>query len=165
MGHIKAKTHLEKLGFKDSDKMNADHDTIQIWTAENIREIISKTVMHNNPHDFKVRQPVWEDQVMNVNRDFKQVVGFIDLWTKIQCKLFDKEDKEWFETEINVFIEVKTQIKSLGELIRQMRAYQAYEPRHLRNEYIIVSPDDKFQKLLNQQGFYFHKYQDPTKLF
>jgi hypothetical protein len=62
-----------------------------------------------------------------------------------------------------IYIEVKTEIPSLGELIRQMRAYQAYLDSFA--SYIIVAPDNRHEKILKEQGFYFYKYKDPSLLF
>lgn len=40
MGQLKAKTLLEQFGFVDTDKKNPKHDTIQIWTYDNIEQIL-----------------------------------------------------------------------------------------------------------------------------
>jgi virulence-associated protein VapD len=167
MGEIKAKTHLEKLGFNDSDKKSPNHDAIQKWAYDNIADIIAKTVMKKNPHPYKLSKPIWEDQVVNRNRDFKQVIGFIDLWVEIEGTFYFSRDQEWHKHKTEVFIEVKTKIESLGALIRQMRAYQTFAPQEYRafSEYIIVSPDDRHSETLIDQGFWFYKYNNPNELF
>ena len=41
MGEIKAKTHLEKLGFSDGDKKDSKHDVIQKWVQKNIEKTLN----------------------------------------------------------------------------------------------------------------------------
>ena len=57
--------------------------------------------------------------------------------------------------------EAKTTIRSLGELIRQLKAYRAYSKLPL----YAVSPDSGFEKELSDEGFGFIKYPDATITF
>jgi len=163
MGRIKAKTHLEKLGFSETDKKDSKHDVIQKWTYENIEKVISETIMCENPHPYEIISNKWEHQIMHENGYYRMIVGYIDIMAQIQGKFYLNDTKEYEFINKKVFIEVKTQIPSLGELIRQMRAYQAYGDRF--TSYLIVSPDDRHTKVLNEQGFWFYKYKDPNLLF
>ena len=163
MGQIKAKTHLEKLGFSDGDKKDSKHDIIQKWVQKNIETIISETFMANNPHPFTIKNVYCEYPVNHVNGSYKMLVGYVDIVAHIKCKIYFSDTKEYEDAEKYAFIEIKTQIPSLGELIRQMRAYQNYNDR--RTSYIIVSPDDRHSETLESQGFYFYKYKDSTQLF
>jgi len=38
MGHIKAKTHLETLGFSETDKKDPNHDKIQEWDIKTSKQ-------------------------------------------------------------------------------------------------------------------------------
>ena len=164
MGSVKAQTHLQKLGFSEKDKKNLKHDTIQKWAYDNIDEIVSKTVMADNPHPYKIVANKWEHQVLYENGNYKMIVGYIDLMVIIKGQFYFHDTKKYEEGEMSLFIEVKTQIPSLGELIRQMRAYQSYQ-RGVLNRYMVIAPDDTHKDLLKEQGFLFYKYQDPTQLF
>jgi hypothetical protein len=164
MGRIKAKTHLEKLGFSETDKKNSKHDIIQIWTCDNIEKILSETIMKNNPKPFKVLGTKWEHQIMHINGNFKMIVGYIDLLVRIRGEFLFSGSEEYEECTKDILIEVKTQIPSLGELIRQMRAYQTYQNNYI-TEYLVVANDDRHEKILKEQGFWFYKYKDPTLLF
>ncbi|AQS93988.1 hypothetical protein BXQ17_07900 [Polaribacter sp. BM10] len=166
MGRIKAKTHLEKLGFSEKDKKDSKHDIIQTWTYNNIEKVVDELIMKNNPHPYKIVANKWEHQVMYVNGNYKSIVGYIDLMVRIQGKFIFYDSEEYEDYTKTVFIEVKTQIPSLGELIRQMRAYQSYQWENDRHTiFIIVSPDDRHKEILNEQGFGFYKYKDPSLLF
>jgi len=164
MGNLKLKTHLEKLGFSETDKKNPTHDKIQTWVYENIETVIRETVMKKNEHPWKITKNKWEHEVICKNGSYKTVVGFIDIMAEIHG-VFDYDPKSVIQSYNRkpVFIEIKTEIPVLGELIRQMRAYQTYEGFY--NVYIIVSPDDRHEKILNEQGFYFYKYKDPDLFF
>lgn len=166
MGKIKAKTHLEKLGFADTDKKKADHDKIQTWVYENIGIVINETVMADNKLPYKIIKNEWEHPVVYTSGNYKLLVGFIDIFVRIGGTFDAKGPYNFNHTTLNVFVEIKTEIPSLGELIRQMRAYQTYVD-HFENytKYMVVSPDDRHAKILNEQGFYFYKYKDPALLF
>lgn len=162
MGAIKAKTQLEKLGFSETDKKNPKHDTIQTWVYENIEQILSETVMKNSSEPYEIISTKWEHQIINHGVYSRTIVGYIDLMVHLKGEFFYKKG-DASEPNKQIFIEVKTEIPSLGELIRQMRAYQTYA--HELTSYLIVSPDDSHKKILNEQGFYFYKYKDPSLLF
>lgn len=162
MGNIKAKTLIEKLGFSETDKKNLKHDTIQKWVYENIEQVITKTVMENYSKPYKILRPKWESQVVYRNGSYTTIVGFIDLLVRLKGEFVNKDD-DCIESYKTIFIEVKTEIPSLGELIRQMRAYEFCQDN--LTSYIIVSPDDRHMQILKEQGFYFYKYKDPTLLF
>lgn len=163
MGQIKAKTHLQKLAFLDSDKKESQHDIIQTWAYRNMKEIILNTVMLNSKSNFEISKVNWEHTVMYKNGNYKMVVGYIDLQTKIDGDFYFHDTKKFENTTREIFIEVKTKIPSLGELFRQIRAYQAYETS--KREYIIIAPDDQHAEILREQGFHFYKYKDPNLLF
>lgn len=164
MGQVKAKTHLEKLGFSDSDKKESKHDLIQKWVEENIKTIISDTFMSKNPHPYEILNVSWEYPIIYNNGNYKMLVGYIDIVARIKGNFYFNDSKEYENAEKYAFIEIKTAIPSLGELIRQMRAYQSYN-NEKSTFYIIVSPDDRHIETLNSQGFYFYKYKDQNQLF
>lgn len=127
----------------------------------------------------------WESPVMSDERG-KYIIGFIDLkvnyhdWSlrvdSIQehegyypsgkpvskWRLSGEVHPEWKISEGHnhiVCFEVKTTIPSLGELIRQVNMYKAYQT----GRFIVISPDDKFVEPLKSQGIDFYKY-DPQRV-
>lgn len=103
---------------------------------------------------------VWEHPIKAKNN---YIVGFADLHYKskliYEMTNFDtgrkKEETTVFDTYFDVFFEIKTSIRSAGELIRQIRTYQTYTQGY----WIVVSPDNKYEQLLTEQGIYFYKYE------
>ncbi len=53
-----------------------------------------------------------------------------------------------------VYIEVKTEIPSLGELIRQIQLYKEYNP----GRYFVLAPDDSYRDVLSEQRIGFIQY-------
>lgn len=124
--------------------------------------------MKNSSEPYEVLFPAWEAPVPYQNGSFVTIVGYIDIKVHLKGRFYDRNslNSDRMEPYTTVFIEVKTEIPSLGELIRQMRAYQFYQDHQgISTSYIIVSPDDSHKKILVEQGFYFYKYKDPSLLF
>lgn len=61
--------------------------------------------------------------------------------------------------EYSLMFEVKTSIKSIGEVIRQIQLYKTYFQIYTNRiyEFIIVSPDDRYIDILKSQGIGFLK--------
>lgn len=165
MGDIKAKTYLEKLGFADSDKKTTEHDIIQAWVYKNIKTILDETIMSKNPKPYEITNVKWEHQIIYTNSyNNHTLIGFADLMVSYKCEFYNKHSESYQMENGEVIVEIKTKIPDLGSVIRQMRTYQTYQ-KHYRTQYLVVSPDDRFPEILKEQGFWFYKYNDPTKLF
>ncbi|MEI6851268.1 MAG: hypothetical protein WCL06_00440 [Bacteroidota bacterium] len=132
----------------------------------------------------KVIERIWEYTVTNQSsnprtgyQSTKNVIGFIDMKVSItftqlnvaginlnQQRISGKLD--WTQTDIidsrtgkicplNLFIEVKTKIQSLGELFRQLNTYKEY----LSGDFIVICPDDSNKDTIINQGFKFYKFE------
>jgi len=73
----------------------------------------------------------------------QRILGIED---EIQIK-FGGEEK-------TIFVEVKTEINSLGELIRQINLYKD----HLPGDYFVLCPDNTYKQKLMEQKIYFIEY-------
>jgi hypothetical protein len=132
----------------------------------------------------RVLERIWEYTVTNqsVNQrtgyqSTKNVIGFIDMKvTIIGTRLtvtgvdfgenYITGELKWTQTEkvnhyskdlctINLLIEVKTKIPSLGELFRQLNTYKEYA----QGDYLVVCPDDSNKETIINQGFKFYKFE------
>ena len=122
--------------------------------------------MADNKHPFEITQNKWEHEIIYSKGNYTTIVGFIDLLIYVKGTFHTKDYLGFEHKGLSVFIEVKSAIPDLGELIRQMRAYQTYRDNvETPTRYLIVSPDDRNEEILKEQGFYFYKYPDPEKLF
>lgn len=104
----------------------------------------------------------WEYTIVN-DRSF--VVGFVDMMVRIRrpglsiqthisnMHPFPTAKPQWKTGNYSdeIYIEVKSKITSLGELIRQIRFYQS----HKKGMYVVVSPDGQFAEVLKSQGIGF----------
>ncbi len=132
----------------------------------------------------RITKRIWEYAVTNQShnrntgyKSAKNIIGFVDIkvnfiYNKLTVTGIDfKEEKvtgkiEWSQTEKrytysdellshNVFIEVKTQITTLGELFRQLNTYKEF----LQGDFLVVCPDDSEKETIENQGFRFIKYE------
>lgn len=116
--------------------------------------------------DTEVKR-VWEQPIMN--KAF--MVGFADMytyakWTARNAYVRARYDHspsrvEDFTFEIRdtwlddgFWFEVKPSIRSVGEVVRQIRMYQEFTKR---GNWFVVSPDDRFASILQAQGIGFLK--------
>jgi hypothetical protein len=119
------------------------------------------------PIKLKILEKIWESPIVTKSGF---AVGFADMEVivippgKLSCTWNEQRDPQksdlpsWtcVENKESVIFEAKTSIRSVGELIRQIRLYQEYRKGH----YIVVSPDDKFADVLRGQEIQFVKYED-----
>jgi hypothetical protein len=60
-----------------------------------------------------------------------------------------------------ILIEVKPEIKSIGETIRQIQLYRQYQEEGI---YIIVTKTKGLKKLFGEQGIYIYEYEENKTL-
>jgi hypothetical protein len=161
----KASSQL-KLGLLsdlDSDIFVESHDEIMLWVDEHIEGILRKAFPQLFRHGSILSSKVWERPMTTSGRD-KRLLGFADLyWVVTHPPAGHIAEPANFG-----FIEVKTKIRP-GPDIRQIRAYMEFlreeiDPHGWRRLScpLVVSPDCRYEKLLNEQKILFLPY-DPKK--
>lgn len=143
-----------------SQDSRSQDDPIRKWTCSPVPQ---------KPTNVKIKS-VWED-VISTGSSNVYVVGFIDLTATVhRPRLYLEYERyhsnapdysQYIKTKWEIgerlhtlHFEIKTAIKSLGELVRQIRMYQTYT----RGDFFIVGPDARFAKPLASQGIGFVKY-------
>lgn len=146
-------------------RTNGDHDRERECQARLDAYLLSSASGFPHPGEVPPRPPC---KVLDVKWEFpirngQYVIGFIDL-----CVIVNKAEL-WLDgvdgatiapcwkvgfDHTNLFFEVKPSIRSLGELMRQINLYRAYE----HSQFFVVSPDDRFRPQLETQGIRFVKY-------
>jgi hypothetical protein len=123
-------------------------------------------------------QKVWELPVMSQTSHMsnKYTVGFIDFaatfdiprisLTGIKYKTIGYHNEQFLDDiedvldfvfhpmTKSIYVEVKTEIKSIGELIRQINHYRTY----LRGDYYVLCPDNSSKNILEEQNIGFINY-------
>lgn len=110
----------------------------------------------------RITKKQWEKPIKS--NDY--IVGFVDMVVHfalpkitLSMKLSENGWKaEWgavYSAENRIDFEVKTEIPSLGELIRQINMYKSYGAKNI----FVVAPDDTHREILQEQGIGFIKYQ------
>jgi hypothetical protein len=143
MAKPRATTIQQRFGFKDDDLEKPDHDTIMIWLDQNITAVVNDLIS-KYPEQFvdcretDSAEAIWERPIMSGT----YCIGFVDMYIP----------------DYQLYIEVKTRIPSIGELIRQISMYKTYACARGYYRFAVVSPDDRFEKILENQGIHFYKY-------
>ena len=140
--------------FNDNDRRDSLHDEIVMWTQENAVRIyreINEKVMEdgyrkNLLFDCSEVECRWEEPL---TRERGSIGGYVDLMIVGSAA---------FRYPV-VGCEIKPRIYCVGDVIRQIRYYRTlnHELRHYV-EYCVISPDDCYAKLLEDQGIRFIKY-------
>jgi len=151
---MRAQTMSQKLGFVDPDKKTPLHDEIQQWVHKNFPEVLKGIGAKYDGYTYEV---TWEYPLTTRGyHDAKaSIIGYIDLRATRRG-----QDGKWDNT---FYIEVKTTIPSVGELLRQLTFYSLNTGlKDCYKKYmIVVCPDDKHKELIENQGYSFYKY-DPS---
>jgi len=151
-----AKTLIEKLGFQDPDRKSNKHDEIQLWTYHHIDEVLKSFSSPGNTMEITSRR--LEYPIKQTTGNWSSVVGYVDLL--VSGKITNQEGSKDFTAAI----EIKSEIPCLGDLVRQINFYRQYD-LFMSTTWIVISPDDRYQKVLKEQAIYFFKYKAPGELF
>lgn len=130
----KAPTLIAKLGFRDDDLTTPEHDAIMLALDAWLRR---------EGLDTQWEAPLYKPLTIHQRGQIQTPVGYADLVA-------------WSDDKILMF-EVKTNIPSLGALIRELRFYEhlvvringGVYPAHMT----VVCPDDRWAEQLRQQGY------------
>jgi hypothetical protein len=178
MTQPKASTLQQRFGFQDDDLKNPNHDEIMMWldsyvdtivklilkyegswSKEKIDELQTKNYISGElpiKPAMEIKK-IWEYPVQAKNGF---MIGFIDMLVEAYPPCLTTNGNKWevdWHTKRFVF-EVKSILPTLGELIRQIRMYEEF----VGKAFYVVAPDDKYAKMLNQQGIGFIKYPEGT---
>ena len=149
-------------------------DSPQAKECRDICDIHLKKVPHKPPLSIKSR--LWSYPVMttecnlyfiDMKMEVEDYEPLHDVLIKTSVKKtslkyrnsfpIDRDDVRWYCNPIKSFlnIEVIAEFKSLSSVLRKIKLCQGHESG---GEYCIVSPDDKFEEAIKDQGFFFVKY-------
>ncbi len=134
------------MGFHDPDRQSPKHDQIQMWAYAHFDKLIRICYPHFPPEypdpTVQLEYPIHEKREWGEPR----IVGFMDLYS----------------LQFGLAVEVKSVIRSMGDLLRQIQFYRSYSNA---NSWIVVSPDARLEGILKAHGIYFLKYQAEGELF
>ena len=113
--------------------------------------------------------PNWNERFRVDSTETTHIVGWIDVvlsvralriiaaapYVSVDPARYAEWIVDWADFQ-NFAFEAKTTIRSLGELIRQLKAYRAYSKLPV----YAVSPDSRFANDISDEGFGFIKYPD-----
>lgn len=138
------KANEKSTDFFDKDIHTDKHDEIMIWLDSNVHSLLSRKGQ-------KVLEKTWEQPIIRGHQQYKTIVGYADM--RVFAEGPDPLDSQYSKRFAYIF-EVKSKIKNIGEVIRQIRQYQTFVRDYI---FVVVCPDDKFAGILRDQGIGFIK--------
>jgi hypothetical protein len=153
------KTLIERHGFQDPDRSTPVHDQIQVWAYNNIETILRSISPNEMNIEITGKVLEWPITVVHDYRGdiHRNVVGFVDLMLH-GFRTMDGVRGDQFQ----IAMEMKGKISSCGDLIRQINFYRKY--MNYETVWIVVSPDDRFKRILQDHRIFFVKYSITTDL-
>ena len=177
-----------QLGFWDEEVSTPDHDQIQMWVYRNPQIILrvlypldyDRGWQQQDAHVYRGAKRFSPEQWEVITRTKRpamhamitlekpllgagnRYLGYIDLYMEAFIAHLVKSDEDVQQIENTlaqkgkIYIEVKTSTPNLGELMRQINLYRSAEAGM---NFVVVSPDDRFADVLEEQGIRFIKYQ------
>ena len=129
-----------------------------LWIDEYICEILVEVLELSEEPEIITKE--WEEPILN-KRGF--VAGVPDLIVRLRQHpgTLKRQDRV-------ILVEAKPKVRSLGELIRQIRLcdvtgdfsrYTISTPSGgwIHPKWLVIAPDDRFAKTIKEQGILFHK--------
>jgi len=155
--HVPGALLLKMNATIENGSINEVLDLLQEHQREHrMNDIDRKKALSNFPgFKWSIESAVWEYPIMNG----KYLIGFADLFVTFSrfhsANPRSSGNVDWETVKRPIVFEVKSEIRSVGEVIRQVRLYEQY----LKAEYCVVSPDDTFAEVLRGQKIKFIKYE------
>lgn len=155
---------------RDDDTCKPLHDKIMYWVDANVTGILKKVFPDPDPRqDFT--KPIMTEWQLVVRQDYLArgpIIGVVDMAVRL-CGLY--EGQPCFPGPyVHYAVIVKTEIRSLGELLREIQICRTGNIYNRGNAdlkdtpFIVVSPDDRHAAKLKEQKVFFFKY-DPDYKF
>ena len=151
------------------DDIQVSHSAAEVDTGH---KIALKTFLEETERpNPRIARRTWEYVLQSGGEgrsSYRRVVGYADLvFHTVASEVVSKWDdthKQWSEIEFeiatnrrdwpSILVESKSEIPSVGNLIRQLRLYQTA----FAGRMVVVSPDATHEGLLAEQGFTFVRY-------
>ena len=148
----KANTHLEKMGFKDNELFEQEHDNMLCDLMND--DIMLKILYMSQPQlpklDYEYIKSLFKVECIKPEYPVKShneyIIGYIDILTE-----FSFDHKKFENRRIRLVIEIKTKIESIGALIRQINTYKEYLKAV---SYTVIAPNttEKQKDILLKSG-------------
>lgn len=149
----------QRFLFDDADLTTPQHDQIMLWFDANARRLLAPWIPVERAADPTFRLVTeWEVPLFTHNG---YALGFLDMKVEASTRIpmVDggplRHGRDWWSGRF--YIEAKSTIPSLGELVRQLNLYQQYVGLY-PGQFIIVSPDVRYAAKLRDLGFGFIEY-------
>ena len=151
MSAPKGQTLQQRLGFGDPELSTPQHDSIMMWLDSRMGTFVKENAPDPAEYEDGCEATLdkisttWERPILSG----KYMVGFADLQVSTRWRI-DGPGRFYMDS-LSFWFEVKPVIRSVGEVIRQIRMYQEYT----EGEWFVVSPDTRWADVLAAQNIGF----------
>ena len=172
---VKANTMLERMGFRDNELGSPVHDDLTIALHQQLPPILRGyciTDRDGEKHYVKVLSSVVESPITKGLRQFKAIVGFVDLELTLEVPYKSSSGSTSNPTvsweTVRLLFEVKETIQ-IGPLLRQLQTYREFanctESEKEGVAYFWVAcPHATYSTLIQEQGFGFISLFNPLHI-
>ncbi len=135
---------LRDLNFwlNEKDLKTPEHDKMVLWTFNNIDKILKDLKIGSYSNNDEIFKKIIEYPIVKNNFN----IGFIDLY------VYSKENSRY-----KYAFEIKPNVKSIGEVLRQFQFYKSNLQEGVK--LILITSTKGLKEIFESQGFYVIEYQ------
>jgi hypothetical protein len=138
------------------------HDEMVLWTFNHAEEIIKLILEHPSEKEFKDRIKYVKEidyrrtmeYPLKSKTDFN--IGFLDLLVQVLRRNKFDEESSYYDLLFQIAFEIKPEVKSIGEVLRQFQFYKSNLQSNTR--LILVTGTKGLKEIFESQGFYVIEY-------
>ena len=163
------KTYSNRLMFEDLDKKTGLHDEIVMWLLSKKDDVdFLKESLDFYPEkitkiDCNIEVPLYKIKHGYAGYKDKTLIGFLDVVFGVLYEW--KIEGRTHEGFSRFAIEVKSKVKSIGELVREINYYKSFnEHKEQFAELIVCAPDFPQSHILSDENIKFIPYEPSETL-
>jgi hypothetical protein len=154
----------------EKDLTTPIHDEIVLWTFNNWSKIAYELKLDSFTIQFyeedkretpELLSKIIEYPIKSYNNF---IMGYVDVLVRLGLKngtFFNKEYSHEDERIFDFAFEIKPEIKSIGEVLRQFQYYKSNLRK--RTKLILVTKTKGLKSIFESQGFYVYEYEEDKK--
>lgn len=159
----------------EAELKTPEHDKMVLWTFNNAEKIINDSSIEINPKD-NIDPNYLQENINPIIRSKKIleyplksynnfILGYIDLMIEFNIEKgyfqhFDNGSNSPLRKQFIAF-EVKPEVKSIGEVLRQFQYYKSSSPP--LTDLVLVTKTIGLKEIFESQGFYVYEYKEEDK--
>mgnify|MGYP001581934108 CR=1 FL=1 len=162
-GQQKAQTYIERLGFHDPDLTTPEHDTLVLWAYQHWKELLKDIMATQKIPENTIARKKLECAIYGYNG---YILGFWDLvitfyWNEKRMSYDPMDGSECnksYENSSAFYFEIKPNVRSIGEMMREINFYRQARAYTDYSTYIIITKTKGLKELFKEQDILIIEY-------